>query len=397
MKKIALFFLAVFAMVACKQGGDAAAGDDTKDSVRVANHTTDNEIKSEVSSTPSRVAQHEHRRDVDPVTRITSQEQATIELFEEASPSVCFINTSTVQNNYWRRYVVEEPKGTGSGFVWDEEGHIVTNFHVIEGSNRVTVTLADLGTYDAEVVGVEPNKDLAVLKVDKTKVDLMPIKIGASSDLRVGQSVYAIGNPFGLDRTLTTGVISALGREIKSIGGLPIQDVIQTDAAINPGNSGGPLLDSSTRLIGVNTMIYSPSGANAGIGFSIPVDEVNRVVSDLIKYGKVQRPLIGITILPQKYMDQVGVKGAVVLNVTKGGPSERAGLQGTYQTRNGVQLGDVITKVNAVQIESENDLILALEKYKTGDEVQVTYERDGDEKSVYIQLTSASNLEKRRG
>lgn len=232
-----------------------------------------------------------------PVTRVFDTEAATIDLFEKAVPSVCFITTLNVRQDYWSRNVEEIPSGTGSGFIWDKEGHIITNFHVIQGGDRATVTLSDRKTYDAEIVGVAPDKDLAVLKIKASEAVLKPLPVGTSHDLKVGQYAFAIGNPFGLDQTLTTGVISALGREIKSVNGRAIRDVIQTDAAINPGNSGGPLLDSSGRLIGVNTQIYSPSGASAGIGFSIPVDEVNWVVPDLIKYGEVRRPVLGVSLL----------------------------------------------------------------------------------------------------
>jgi S1-C subfamily serine protease len=208
---------------------------------------------------------------VAPVTVVSQSEELTIKLFENAAPSVVYITTTTLQQDYWSRNVYEIPSGTGSGFVWDEKGHIVTNYHVIRGSNKAKVTLSDQATYDAVVVGVEPKKDIAVLRIT-SKTQLRPLPVGTSHDLRVGQSVFAIGNPFGLDQTLTTGVISALGREIQSVDNVPIRDVIQTDAAINPGNSGGPLLDISGRLIGVNTAIYSPSGAYAGIGCSVPDD-----------------------------------------------------------------------------------------------------------------------------
>ncbi len=333
--------------------------------------------------------QPSHRRSIDDATVVTSLELATIAVFEEAAPSVCYINTSNLTRNYWSRNIEEIPRGTGSGFVWDEAGHIVTNYHVIEGANKVTVSLSDMSTYEAEVVGIEPNKDLAVLKLN-SKVNLTPIKIGSSEDLRVGQSVYAIGNPFGLDHTLTTGVISALGREINSVTGRPIKDVIQTDAAINPGNSGGPLLDSSTRLIGVNTMIYSPTGASAGIGFSIPVDEVNRVVSDLIKYGEVRRPIIGVTLIPPQYTRQYGIEGAVIMETSKGSPAAVAGLQGTLRHRDGnVSMGDIITMVNDEPVTSNNDLILNLEKYNPGDIVTLTYLRSDIEYTTSLTLSSS--------
>lgn len=374
--KYTLYLVLSLVIVSCKLSVESRQTEDTVKPVTTP-VTTEKPTKS-------------HRRSIDPQTVMTYKEEATIRLFEEASPSVCFINTSTVQQNYWSRNVEEIPRGTGSGFVWDTDGHVVTNYHVIRGADRVTVTLSNLGTYEAEVIGKAPNKDLAVLRLLDKNVSLKPIKIGSSETLKVGQSVYAIGNPFGLDRTLTTGVISALGREIKSVTGRPIKDVIQTDAAINPGNSGGPLLDSSTRLIGVNTMIYSPSGASAGIGFSIPVDEVNRVVSDLIQYGEVRRPIIGVSLIPSQYIRDYEIKGAVVMEVTKGGPADKAGLHSTTRdSRGNISIGDIITKVNDADVSSNTDLILHLEKYNPGDEVLLTFLRKDKERTTSVILSSS--------
>jgi len=334
-----------------------------------------------------------NKRKVDPVTSVINTEEATIKLFEETAPSVCFINTSKVSQRGWSRNVQEIPAGTGSGFIWDKDGSIVTNYHVIKGASRVTVTLSDMSSWDAELVGIEPNKDLAVLRIKAPSSILTPIKVGNSSVLKVGQSVFAIGNPFGLDQTLTTGIISALGREIESITGKPIKDVIQTDAAINPGNSGGPLLDSSGRLIGVNTMIYSPSGASAGIGFSIPVDEVNWVVSDLVKYGEVRKPLMGITLVPTQYTMQVGLEGAIILDVNPSSPAELSGLRPTTRNRRGeIELGDIITGINDDTISSNNDLFSVLEKYSPGDVITVVYYRDGKEKALELTLGSSVDI-----
>lgn len=306
---------------------------------------------------------------------ISAQEAHTIRLFEAAAPSVCFITTSTIRRNYYNRNVQEIPSGTGSGFVWDKDGHIVTNYHVIQKADRATVTLSDGTVYEATKVGVAPEKDLAVLKIEARRADLVPILVGSSNNLRVGQSVYAIGNPFGLDQTLTTGVVSALGREINSVAGIPIKDVIQSDAAINPGNSGGPLLNSSGQLIGVNTAIYSPSGTSAGIGFSIPVAVVNWVVPDLIRYGKVNRPVIGVE-LARPLRD---VEGAIVLDVVSGSPAEAAGIRPVQADKYGnIVLGDVIVAVNKDPIASNSDLYLVLEKYRAGDQVIVTVKR-GDQ------------------
>lgn len=318
---------------------------------------------------------------------MTPQEQHTIRLFEQAAPSVCFITTSTLRRNYYSRNVEEIPSGSGSGFVWDNEGHIVTNYHVIQNADKATVTLSNGKTYQATKVGQAPEKDLAVLKINIPSSELTPIPVGSSMNLRVGQNVYAIGNPFGLDQTLTTGVVSALGREIKSVAGIPIRDVIQSDAAINPGNSGGPLLNSSGELIGVNTAIYSPSGASAGIGFSIPVDVVNWVVPDLIQYGEVNRPLIGVELTrPLR-----NITGAVVLNVVKDSPAESAGIIGTKADNNGnIILGDIIVAVNNDPITTNSDLYLALEKYKAGDEVNVRVKRDDREVMVPIRLKASA-------
>ncbi len=323
-------------------------------------------------------------------TLITDVEAATIKLFEEVSPSVVFITTSKLKQDYWTRNVFEVKSGSGSGFIWDKEGHIVTNYHVLEGSNSFKVALSDQRVYDAEYVGGEPSKDLAVLKIKGKGQELKPIKIGSYDELKVGQSVYAIGNPFGLDHTLTTGIISALGREIKSISGRPIQDVIQTDAAINPGNSGGPLLDSSHRLIGVNTMIYSPSGASAGIGFSIPVDVVSWVVPDIITYGKVNRATLGVELITQQRANAWELEGAMLKIVKQNSGAYNAGLQGFRMNTNGYyDPGDVIVKVNGEPIKTNNDLFLVLEKYNPGDKIEVEYIRDTEKKNTIVKLGSS--------
>jgi len=342
------------------------------------------------SQTSSPAEEHnEMQRTVDPVKVISTSEEATIHLFEEAAPSVVYITTTAVQQDYWSRNVYEIPSGTGSGFIWDSLGHIVTNFHVIKESYKAKVTLSDQTTYDAEVVGYEPTKDLAVLKINANS-PLKPIPLGSSHDLKVGQSVFAIGNPFGLDQTLTTGIISALGREIQSVAQTPIRDVIQTDAAINPGNSGGPLLDISGRLIGVNTAIYSPSGAYAGIGFSIPVDAVNWVVPDLIKYGKLQRPVLGVELVQQQVIERMGLKGALVMDVTKGGGAEKAGILPTRRSSQGeIILGDLIVEINDEPVTSNNDLLLTLEKYKSGDQVKVMVMRKDQSSTLTVTLGSA--------
>ncbi|CAL5370073.1 unnamed protein product [Camellia sinensis] len=301
--------------------------------------------------------------------KLQSDELATVRLFQENTPSVVYITNLAVRQDAFTLDVLEVPQGSGSGFVWDKQGHIVTNYHVIRGASDLNVTLADQSTYDAKVVGFDQDKDVAVLRVDAPKDKLRPIPVGASADLLVGQKVYAIGNPFGLDHTLTTGVISGLRREISSAAtGRPIQDVIQTDAAINPGNSGGPLLDSSGSLIGVNTAIYSPSGASSGVGFSIPVDTVGGIVDQLVKFGKVTRPILGIKFAPDQSVEQIGVSGVLVLDAPANGPAGKAGLQPTKRDSYGrLILGDIITSVNGKKVSNGSDLYRILDQCKVGD------------------------------
>jgi len=325
-------------------------------------------------------------RAVTPRGELSQGEKSTIGLFRQASPSVVHITAITVQRDLFTLNVIQIPEGTGSGVVWDTNGNVITNFHVIQNADAAQVTLADQSNWKARVVGVAPDKDLAVLRIDAPATRLRPIPIGTSKDLQVGQGVFAIGNPFGLDQTLTTGVISALGREIESVTRRPIQGVIQTDAAVNPGNSGGPLLDSAGRLIGVNAAIYSPSGASAGIGFAIPVDTVNRIVPELIRYGKITRPGIGVQAAEDQIAQQLGVKGVLVVDVVAGSAAAKAGIRPTKREASGrVRLGDVIVAVDGVKVGSPNDLFLALEKYKIGDTVNFSLLRDG--KTVQTRVT----------
>ncbi|HEY6999814.1 MAG TPA: trypsin-like peptidase domain-containing protein [Candidatus Binatia bacterium] len=325
-------------------------------------------------------------RAVNPRGELLTDEKSTITLFRQASPSVVNITAIGVERDLFTLNLYQIPQGTGSGFVWDTNGDIITNFHVIQQADAAQVTLADQSNWKARIVGVAPDKDIAVLRIDAPGNRLRPIPIGTSKDLQVGQSVFAIGNPFGLDQTLTTGVISALNREIESVTRRPIQGVIQSDAAINPGNSGGPLLDSAGRLIGVNTAIYSPSGTSAGIGFAIPVDIVNRIVPELIRSGKVTRPGLGIQIADEQIAERLGVTGVLVVDVTRGSAAAKAGIQPTRRDREGrLRLGDVITGIDGQKIESSNDLYLILEKYKVGDAVTVTMLRNGQ--SVQARLT----------
>jgi S1-C subfamily serine protease len=326
-----------------------------------------------------------------PVRRpeLAEEERATIGLFQRASPSVVYITSLAVQRDFFSMNAQEVPQGSGSGFLWDRQGHVVTNFHVIENASGAQVTLADHSTYDADLVGYAEEKDLAVLKIKAPADKLLPLPLGESDDLQVGQSVFAIGNPFGLDQTLTTGVVSALGREIQSVGGVPIRDVIQTDAAINPGNSGGPLLDSAGRLVGINTAIYSPSGAYAGIGFAIPVHSVSWVVPDLIQYGRVNRPTFGVELAPESWSRQLGVEGAVIVTVESGSPADRAGLRGTERRGRRMQIGDVLQSIDGKPVSSFADLLQILEQRKAGDVVRVRFLRDGRTQETQVRLEPA--------
>lgn len=316
---------------------------------------------------------------------LAADEKSTIELFKKASPSVVFITTSTVVQDAFSLNPQEIPRGTGSGFIWDDAGHIVTNFHVLQGAQAAKVTLADHSTYEARLTGAEGNADLAVLKIDAPTNKLRAIPIGSSADLQVGQKVFAIGNPFGLDQTLTTGVVSALGREIKSPTERLISGVIQTDAAINPGNSGGPLLDSAGRLIGVNTAIFSPSGAYAGIGFAIPVDTVNEVVPQLIRQGRVASPDTGLVLLEDRQAQGLGVRNGVLIGAVRG-PAAEAGLKPTRRVPGRLILGDIIIAADGQPVRRRIDLDRVLSKAKIGDTVTLTVVRDQDRVEVPLVL-----------
>lgn len=318
---------------------------------------------------------------------LAADEQATIELFRQASPSVAYITSLTLQRDFFSLNLFEIPQGTGSGFIWDQDGHIITNFHVIQEASGARVTLADQSVWDAQLVGAAPDHDLAVLYIPAPKSRLKPLAIGTSNDLLVGQKVFAIGNPFGLDQTLTTGIISALGREITAVTGRTIADVIQTDAAINPGNSGGPLLDSAGRLIGVNTAIYSPSGSSAGIGFAVPVDTVNRVVPQLIRHGRLIRPGLGIRMANDATARRLQLPGVLIIQVNKGSAADRAGLRGTRRDAQGrLILGDVITQLDNEAVRSADDLMTLLDNYQVGDTVTLTILRDDDYLTVSVTL-----------
>lgn len=323
-------------------------------------------------------------RPITPRGDLAQDEQATIELFESASLSVVHIETKAVRRDRFSMNVLEIPQGTGSGFVWDAAGYVVTNFHVIKDANRADVILADGSRYDASLVGYAADYDLAVLKVGAPASRLPAIPVGTSADLRVGQKVFAIGNPFGLDQTLTTGVISGLEREILSVTQTPIRGVIQTDAAINPGNSGGVLLDSAGRLIGVNTAIYSPSGASSGIGFAVPVDTVNGVVPQLIRSGRPERPGLGVVLAPDALARQrYGARGAMIEDIVPGSGAEAAGLRAptgsTY---------DDILAIDGDEVRSGDDVRRLLREREVGEDVTVEFLRGGTRYEVEVTLSA---------
>ncbi len=328
-------------------------------------------------------------RPVTPRGALADFEQTTVDLFRETSPSVVYITTRSRVADRWSRQIHEIETGTGSGFVWDSEGHIVTNYHVIRETSSAEVVFFDQSSFEAEIIGASPDHDLAVLRIRAPENFLRPVLVGESHDLVVGQSVFAIGNPFGLDQTLTTGVVSARSRSIESPSGRLIKDVIQIDAAINPGNSGGPLLDSAGRLIGVNTAIYSPSGSSAGIGFSVPVDTVNRVVPQIIQMGKYEPPRLGIYInedINRIIRARHGINGVLILNVEESGPAGRAGLRGTVNRRGETRLGDIIVGIDDQRISSVKVLQDTLQGYQAGDKVTLTFDRDGSVSQVEITL-----------
>lgn len=329
-------------------------------------------------------------RTVTPRGDLAADEQATIELFEKSRASVVYITTSQLVRDVWTRNVFSVPRGTGSGFIWDDAGHVVTNFHVIQGASEATVKLADGRDYQAALVGVSPAHDIAVLKIGVGFQRPPAVPVGTSADLKVGQKVFAIGNPFGLDWTLTNGIVSALDRSLPGeSGGVTIEHLIQTDAAINPGNSGGPLLDSAGRLIGINTAIYSPSGASAGIGFAVPVDTVMRVVPQLIKTGKYIRPALGIEVdeqLNRRLQALTSTQGVFVLRVAPGSAAQKAGLSGITVGPEGIVPGDRIIDVDGKATDDVAKLLARLDDRKVGDVVVLSVERAGKSREVRVEL-----------
>jgi 2-alkenal reductase len=276
------------------------------------------------------------------------------------------------------------PSSSGTGFIWDNQGHVVTNDHVVQGAKMVALRFASGEVTEAEVVGVAPNYDLAVLRIRSARQPPPPFSLGSSADLKVGQAAFAIGNPFGLDQSMTSGIISALKRRLPTSSGREIANVIQTDAAINPGNSGGPLLDSAGRLIGVTTAIISPSGTNAGIGFAVPVDIVNRVVPELIRAGRVPTPGIGIVAANEALATRMGIEGVIVVRTAPAGPAERAGIRGVDFASGA--LGDVITEANDKPVRRLSDLTDEIEQIGAGRSVKLTLKRGSQSRSLDVDI-----------
>jgi 2-alkenal reductase len=325
-------------------------------------------------------------RTIAPRGELADIERSTIALFEAAAPSVAYIFTENAVQGFFGTSRIQQ--GTGSGFLWDEKGHVVTNFHVVQGARRVQVRLDSGAPMEATFVGGSPDHDLAVLRLRDRPANLRPIPVGTSDDLRVGQAVFAIGNPFGLSRTLTSGIISALDRRLPTAGGREVMGVIQTDAAINPGNSGGPLIDSSGRLIGVNTAIISGSGSSAGIGFAVPVDSVNQIVPQLISKGKVPRPGIGIVALDEEAAAGLGIVGVVIEQVVPGSAADRAGLKGIDFRRR--IIGDVITAVDGQTVTNIVEFVRRLQGYEVGRTVELEILRNEARRTVSVQVMDIS-------
>ncbi|MDP1584959.1 MAG: trypsin-like peptidase domain-containing protein [Bradyrhizobium sp.] len=308
-------------------------------------------------------------------------ERGAIEIFERVSPSVVQVAARSGSNPLSEE---EGPSSSGTGFIWDHRGHVVTNDHVVQGAKTVALRFASGEVAEAEVIGVAPNYDLAVLRIRNARQPPPPFALGSSADLKVGQAAFAIGNPFGLDQSMTSGIISALKRRLPTSSGREIANVIQTDAAINPGNSGGPLLDSAGRLIGVTTAIISPSGSNAGIGFAVPVDIVNRVVPELIRTGRVPTPGIGIVAANEALATRLGIEGVIVVRTAPASPAERAGIRGVDFASGA--LGDVITELNDKPVRRLSDLTDEIEQIGTGKSVKLTVKRGSQSRNLDVEI-----------
>ena len=312
-------------------------------------------------------------------------ERNTISVVRSVAQSTVFVTQHRASMDWFTGEVSEVPAGSGSGFAWDANGHIVTNFHVVRGANALTVTFNDQRTLEATLVGVDPRKDIAVIRVNAGAKPLVPVKVAMHARLEVGQKTIAIGNPFGLDHTVTTGIVSALGRQVPGPSGLTIRDMIQTDAAINPGNSGGPLLDSAGELIGMNTAIYSKSGSSAGIGFAVPVSTILRVVPQIIRTGHVERTTLPMRLDTEGRVSRaLGLSGVAVISVPEGSPGARAGVRGLSRTAQGIALGDVIVAVDGKKVASFDDLYNVLDEHKAGEAVSVTLQRGRETATVTL-------------
>ena len=344
-----------------------------------------------VEAAPEATPVREGRSESTPRLNLRPEEKFVVDIFNDVSPAVVFISNNLVgRRNYFSRKVEEIPQGSGSGFLWDKEGHIVTNFHVVRGASTITVTLSDQSVHPASVVGVYVDKEIAVLKIDVPPEKITPIRSGTSKSLMVGMTTLAIGNPFGLDHTLTKGIISALDREIQALSGRSIADVIQTDAAINPGNSGGPLLNSRGELIGMNTAILSPSGVSAGIGFAVPVDVIRRYVGQIIRDGNVSGAGLGVSLVSDSLARRWNIQGVILNSVDPDGAAGKSGLRGTQVRRDGTvtQLGDVITALGGQKVDDIDNLRDALQDHEVGDRVEVRYLRDEREQKITVKLQS---------
>lgn len=319
----------------------------------------------------------------------TDDEANTTEVFQLASPAVVFVTSTELRRQRFTRNVMEIPRGAGSGFIWNaDSGLVVTNYHVVAGADRLTITLEDEQAFQAEVVGLAPERDLAVLRMMDPPDNLTELPVGDSSELSVGRKVMAIGNPFGLDTTLTVGVVSALDREIQSPSNRTIRGVIQTDAAINPGNSGGPLLNSLGQLIGVNTAIYSPSGGSAGIGFAIPVNTVIEVVPQLIAFGKIMRHVLGVELASDRWLRRYRVEGVPIVRTYRGFPAEMAGMVGARRgSRGEIILGDVITEIDGERVANNDEFLSEMERHRVGDTIDIVTTREGEEKRFTVELS----------
>jgi S1-C subfamily serine protease len=323
-------------------------------------------------------------------------EQHNIEVFHQAAPLV--VNIQNIKRIEHPFLSMDVNRGQGSGFLWDNEGHLITNVHVIYGAREVSVTFQNGHTYPAHVIGIEPRKDIAVLKIDDPKglsaiKNLKRLPLGDSNTLQVGQHAIAIGNPFGLDQTMTTGVISALNRRIMGMAGVSIQNMIQTDASINPGNSGGPLLDSQGQIIGMNTLIYSSSGSSTGIGFAVPINDIKRIANQLIQHGRVVQPGIGVQLLGDRTRDYFGVEGLIIGSIVKGSPAEKAQLRGTQRSPNGrIRLGDIIIGINKKPVRNYDDLYNILDRIKIGETIELEIIRNHVKHTVKLKTVDLDEL-----